>query len=291
MDFYSVLGVPRSASQADIKAAFRELAHRWHPDKQANLSATEKQQAAARFKEIKDAYDILGKDDARAVYNTSGRSAAYAAQQQAASGSYAGQAAYTYRARSGWSNFRYQQRTYNCHGWFFNIFSAVARGSTRVDGMFHLAMGGILIGGVLLFDTFGESLWASANKGKLFKDVEVQNKRQEILRQGRQLAAKPSRAASEPAPFHMTPPMLLVASQKHEMPLLLCHCQDIKQLAVFRQRAQISQEQAAAQHVKHRAAPSSGARHATGAKLLTHVCYVYMVSILVLALLLSVKRF
>ena len=48
-DFYDVLGVPRSASQKDISAAFRKLARKHHPD----LNAGDKQ-AEARFKEISE---------------------------------------------------------------------------------------------------------------------------------------------------------------------------------------------------------------------------------------------
>ena len=53
----------------------------------------------------------------RALYNSSGRSAVYAAQRRGGASAYSGAGGgYTPRARSGWSNFRYQQRTYNRHG-------------------------------------------------------------------------------------------------------------------------------------------------------------------------------
>ena len=53
-DYYEVLGVPRTASQKDITAAFRKLARKHHPD----LNAGDKQ-SEAKFKEISEAHDVL----------------------------------------------------------------------------------------------------------------------------------------------------------------------------------------------------------------------------------------
>ena len=62
-------------------------------------------------------YKPLLAEGKRALYNTSGRSAVYAAQRRGDAGGTAYRTAgFTPRARSGWSNFRYQQRTYNRHG-------------------------------------------------------------------------------------------------------------------------------------------------------------------------------
>src|SRR5205807_5265313 len=52
-DYYDVLGVPRTASQKDIGAAFRKLARKHHPD----LNAGDKQ-AELRFKEISEAHEV-----------------------------------------------------------------------------------------------------------------------------------------------------------------------------------------------------------------------------------------
>ena len=54
-DYYATLGVDKSASQADIKKAFRRLARENHPDVNKGDAAAEK-----RFKEISAAYDVLG---------------------------------------------------------------------------------------------------------------------------------------------------------------------------------------------------------------------------------------
>ena len=53
-DYYEVLGVPRTASQKEITAAFRKPARKHHPD----LNAGDKQ-AEARFKEVSEANDVL----------------------------------------------------------------------------------------------------------------------------------------------------------------------------------------------------------------------------------------
>src|SRR5262245_60555940 len=63
-DPYEVLGVAKSASEADIKKAFRTLAKKHHPDKHAGDASAQK-----RFQEISGAYDILGDKDKRAQYD------------------------------------------------------------------------------------------------------------------------------------------------------------------------------------------------------------------------------
>ena len=63
-DYYGVLGVPKNASTADIKKAYRKLAQQFHPD--ANPGNAD---AEDRFKEISAAYDVLGDADKRASYD------------------------------------------------------------------------------------------------------------------------------------------------------------------------------------------------------------------------------
>lgn len=65
-DYYEVLGVSRGASKEEIKKAFRQLARQYHPD--VNKEAD----AAARFKEINEAYSVLSDDDQRARYDRFG---------------------------------------------------------------------------------------------------------------------------------------------------------------------------------------------------------------------------
>lgn len=63
-DPYEVLGVQRTASEAEIKKAFRSLAKKHHPDKHAGDADAQK-----RFQEISGAYDILGDKDKRAQFD------------------------------------------------------------------------------------------------------------------------------------------------------------------------------------------------------------------------------
>ncbi|MER3418715.1 MAG: molecular chaperone DnaJ [Chloroflexota bacterium] len=66
-DYYAILGVPRTASDAEIKRAFRKLAQKWHPD------VNKKPEAAERFKEINEAYQVLSDPRRRQAYDMFGR--------------------------------------------------------------------------------------------------------------------------------------------------------------------------------------------------------------------------
>jgi len=67
VDYYSVLGVERDASEADIKRAYRGLARKFHPD-----VAEDKSMAEVRFKEINEAYEILSDPQKRQQYDRFG---------------------------------------------------------------------------------------------------------------------------------------------------------------------------------------------------------------------------
>ena len=63
-DYYGVLGVPKNATAAEIKKAYRKLAQKHHPDTNQGNEAAE-----ARFKEISAAYEVLGDEEKRAAYD------------------------------------------------------------------------------------------------------------------------------------------------------------------------------------------------------------------------------
>src|SRR5260221_8363163 len=67
--YYEVLEVGRTASDAQLKAAFRKLAMQWHPDRNLDDKSEHK------FKEINEAYEVLKDGDKRAAYDRFGHAA------------------------------------------------------------------------------------------------------------------------------------------------------------------------------------------------------------------------
>ena len=68
-DYYAILGVPKNATQEEIKKAFRKLARTCHPDV---AKADDKEGAEARFKEINEAYEVLKNPETRTKYDQLG---------------------------------------------------------------------------------------------------------------------------------------------------------------------------------------------------------------------------
>jgi DnaJ-class molecular chaperone len=67
-DYYKVLGVPKNAAEKEIKSAYRKLARKWHPDQNLdNPKAAEE-----KFKEIQEAYEVLGDPEKRKKYDVLG---------------------------------------------------------------------------------------------------------------------------------------------------------------------------------------------------------------------------
>ena len=65
-DYYEVLGVPRDATQEDLKKAFRKQALKFHPDRNKESDAGE------RFKEVNEAYQVLSDPQRKAQYDQFG---------------------------------------------------------------------------------------------------------------------------------------------------------------------------------------------------------------------------
>jgi DnaJ-class molecular chaperone len=128
-DYYKTLGVPRTATQAEIKKAFRKLARESHPDKHAGDKGAEK-----RFKEINEAHAVLSDPGKRAKYDQFGRDwEAYARAGAAAGGASGGRdpfgpggpfAGYSFRTGrgAGPGAVRYEFRTSGDPGAFSDFF-------------------------------------------------------------------------------------------------------------------------------------------------------------------------
>jgi len=80
-DYYKILGVDKKASQDEIKKVYRKLAVKYHPDKNPG-----DKQAEDKFKEINEAYDVLGDSEKRKKYDELGENWQYYQQQGGAGG-------------------------------------------------------------------------------------------------------------------------------------------------------------------------------------------------------------
>ena len=145
-DYYAVLGVPRTASQAEIKKAFRKLARQHHPDAKPGDKAAER-----AFKEVNEANEVLSDPAKRKQYDELG--ANWEAISRAREAGSAGAGANPYAGFEGQGfgggNVRYEFRTSGDSDFsdFFHIFfggdGPVAEGATRPAGRGTRATGGM----------------------------------------------------------------------------------------------------------------------------------------------------
>jgi len=189
-DYYAVLGVPRTASQAEIKKAFRKLARQHHPDTNKDDAAAE-----AKFKAVNEANAVLSDPDKRALYDRLGKDwEAYARAGATAGASGAGRSAGSAAGNpfAGFSGFggeggsvRYEFHTTGDTGEFSDFFNAFFGGPSEP------------------FQSTGPSRGTRATGGATFEDILAsmgldQNGRASTAGSGRSGAA--TRKAAERRP-------------------------------------------------------------------------------------------
>jgi curved DNA-binding protein len=138
-DYYAVLGVPRAASQAEVKKAFRKLARQHHPDAKPGDTAAER-----KFKEINEANEVLSDPAKRKQYDQLGANWEAISQARAAGGT-AGSPFDGY----GGGNVRYEFRTADAGEFsdFFRVFfgeDVAANGTRPTTGRGSPAPGGAM---------------------------------------------------------------------------------------------------------------------------------------------------
>lgn len=69
VDYYTILGVEKGASKEEIKKAYKLLAKKWHPDKNPDSQ----EEATRKFKQVSEAYQVLGDDGKRRIYDREGK--------------------------------------------------------------------------------------------------------------------------------------------------------------------------------------------------------------------------
>jgi curved DNA-binding protein len=136
-DYYKTLGVPRTATQADIKKAYRKLARQHHPDRNAGDKAAER-----RFKDVNEAHAVLGDAEKRKQYDALGPDWEAFARAGAAAGARGGAAGSAGGPYGGFGNFgrggnvRYEFRTSGSEdvGGFSDFFQSLFGGGLGRSG-------------------------------------------------------------------------------------------------------------------------------------------------------------
>ncbi|KAK7316053.1 hypothetical protein VNO77_34715 [Canavalia gladiata] len=172
MDHYKVLGLHRTATKEEIKAAFKKLAFQFHPDKHSQSPKPVRDNATLRFKQISEAYEVLIDDRKRADYNFRWRSGTAAGARNAGTGgghNYYSQYGYGYGMSGG--NYEYKPRSGFNAGSFASKYELAFRILTARSSLLNLGFAAAILGGIIVINTTGESLWKMQNSGKSFEEA------------------------------------------------------------------------------------------------------------------------
>ena len=186
-DLYSLLGVARDASTAEIKSSYKRLAKRLHPD--VHMSKPEAERAAAEraFKAAKEAYEVLSDERKRMAYDRSGRAGL--------AGGFGGGGPGPAYARGG--GYQYQRPL----SVFEVVFGPVLRGFSVADARAHFGMAAAAILGFAVFGGIAEQTWRANNGAKLFDESEAKRLAEVRRRRRRDAAVEEARQiqARQPA--------------------------------------------------------------------------------------------
>lgn len=166
-DYYQILGVKRDATQNEIKSAYRKLAKKYHPD------VNKTPEASAKFKDINEAFEVLGDKDKRARYDSLGSN---------------WQAGANYTPPPGFENFGFgggQQYQYSTSGINFEDLGGFSDFFTSLfgGGFSGGATSSRSRGGTSFYDDFGggfSSRASSSSRAKAQKPAQDLNITQEI---------------------------------------------------------------------------------------------------------------
>jgi molecular chaperone DnaJ len=114
-DYYTILGVPKNATDEDIKKAYRKLAHEHHPDKPGGNEA--------KFKEINEAYQVLSDKTKRMQYDRFG-----SAEPAGAGGFNGNWGGFSSQGGQGWGGFGFDPQNVSDMGDFGDIFESIFEG-------------------------------------------------------------------------------------------------------------------------------------------------------------------
>ncbi len=126
-DYYEILGVSRSATDSELKSAYRKLALKWHPDRNKESGAE------AKFKEVNEAYEVLSNSEKKAKYDQFGHAAFDPSSGFGGFGG--GQGSQSYRS----GPFSY---TYTTGGGFEDLFGNQGQGFSDPFNIFESFFGG-----------------------------------------------------------------------------------------------------------------------------------------------------
>ncbi|PAN31298.1 hypothetical protein PAHAL_5G410600 [Panicum hallii] len=171
-DHYQTLGLRRDATKAEVKAAFRRSALRDHPDRHASSTdAAARADAARRFRQASDAYDVLSDDRRRAEYDLRLRGSASSYARTSSSG-WASSSSAAYGYGQGGGSWRRTPPGAGAGASAGSIdWEFLLKAVTRRGFLINLGFASVLLSGAAFLDGSILEIWKMNNSGKSFDDA------------------------------------------------------------------------------------------------------------------------